>query len=229
MNADRDPSDEPELTRIIDPEDGAVWAVDLDFLGSRWTCIWDRGCRGIEDIAAPEAGLGCCSVGAELLDGEEAMTVVALAATLDPGRFQHHRAAEAGVLDADRTGTRVLDGACIFLNRPGFAGGAGCALHLGAIDDGEDPMDWKPSVCWQLPLKVVREVDADGKPVSVLRRWRRSDWGHDGDTMAWCCTEEPEPLVGDEPVVVSMGAELSALVGDEIAVVVRRRLSDRAG
>ena len=25
--------------------------------------------------------------------------------------------------------TRVHDGACIFLNRPGFAGGAGCALH----------------------------------------------------------------------------------------------------
>ena len=25
--------------------------------------------------------------------------------------------------------TRVVDGACVFLNRPGFSGGAGCALH----------------------------------------------------------------------------------------------------
>ena len=27
--------------------------------------------------------------------------------------------------------TRLVDGACIFLNRPGFEGGIGCALHTG--------------------------------------------------------------------------------------------------
>ena len=49
--------------------------------------------------------------------------------------------------------TRVVDGACIFLNRTGFAGGAGCALHLAAFDAGESPIDFKPSVCWQLPIR----------------------------------------------------------------------------
>ncbi len=29
--------------------------------------------------------------------------------------------------------TRLVDDACIFLNRPGFAAGAGCALHTAAL------------------------------------------------------------------------------------------------
>ena len=53
-----------------------------------------------------------------------------------------------------RTHTRVVDGACIFLNRPGFAGGEGCALHIAALACDESPTEWKPSVCWQLPLRV---------------------------------------------------------------------------
>ena len=54
----------------------------------------------------------------------------ALAATLDPARFERHSEACAhGIFsDGARNHTRVVDGACIFLNRPGFAGGSGCAL-----------------------------------------------------------------------------------------------------
>lgn len=208
---------EPDhYAEFTDPVDGTVWLVDVGFAASSWECIWDRGCNGIEDAADPAAGLGCCSVGARFLDDDEAMTVAALAATLDPGIFQHAGGASAGVLSDDRSNTRVVDGACIFLNRPGFDGGHGCALHLGAVADGENPMDWKPSVCWQLPLKV----DSDGDR-RRLRRWRRSDWGSDGATMAWCCTEEPEPLVGAAPVAVSLSAEIAALVGPEVAVAIR--------
>jgi hypothetical protein len=42
--------------------------------------------------------------------------------------------------------------------------------------------------------------------------------------MAWCCTEEPEPYVGDDPVVVSLQPELEAIVGAEVYVELRRRL-----
>ena len=35
--------------------------------------------------------------------------------------------------------TRLVDDACIFLNRPGFAGGPGCALHLHAHRTGQAP------------------------------------------------------------------------------------------
>lgn len=204
---------------------GTVWRFDTAFLRSNWNCIWGRGCLGILPAPAEHLGQGCCSVGAELDGEEEAMTLSALAATIDPARFQHHaEAADGGVFsDGTRTNTRVVDGACIFFNRPGFAGGVGCALHLAALDDGERPMDGKPAVCWQLPLKVDRVRDGDGE-VSVLRRWRRSDWGDGGETMAWWCTEADECFDAEVPVAESMADELRALVGPEVAVEIRRRV-----
>jgi hypothetical protein len=105
--------------------------------------------------------------------------IAALAAMLAPGRFERHaEAGEGGIFsDDERTHTRVVDGACIFLNRPGFVGGAGCALHLAAIKAGESPIDWKPSVCWQLPIKVDWEAGADDTEVATVRGWTRRDWG----------------------------------------------------
>ena len=146
---------------IEEIDDGeVVWRFDTAFLRSNWTCIWGRGCLGILPEPSPELGHGCCSVGAEFEDEDEARLIGALGATLDPVRFQYHSEAQAGGVfnDASRSGTRVVDGACIFLNRPGFSGGAGCALHLAAFDAGERPQDWKPAVCWQLPIKVDWEA-----------------------------------------------------------------------
>ena len=93
------------------------------------------------------------------------MTISALAATLDADLFQHRAAVDDDDVFSDdtRTNTKVVDGACIFLNRPGFEGGEGCALHLAALRADESPTLWKPSVCWQLPIKVDWEVSPDGK------------------------------------------------------------------
>ena len=49
--------------------------------------------------------------------------------------------------------TRLVDGACVFLNRPGFPGGTGCALHRMALREGLHPLLTKPDVCWQLPVR----------------------------------------------------------------------------
>lgn len=211
------------VEEIVDGD--TTWRFDRPFLLSHWTCIWGRGCLGIGAEAAPEAGHGCCSLGADL-DEDEAPTVDALAATLDPERFEHHAAARDGGVfrDGARTATRVVDGACIFLNRPGFAGGAGCALHLAADDAGESPIDWKPSVCWQLPVRVEwRPADGD-REVATVRRWTRADWGPVGESMAWCCTEGDRAYVGDRPVVESSGAEIEAIVGTPVYLELRRRL-----
>ena len=208
--------------------DGATtWRIDVDFLRSRWTCIFGRGCLGILDEPAEHLGQGCCSVGAELDGEDEARLIGALAATLDPVLFQHHAEAEAGSVYADdtRAATRVVDGACIFLNRPGFAGGAGCALHLAAVAEDEPPLDWKPSVCWQLPIKVDWTAGPDGTEVATLHRWTRADWGEIGDTMAWCCTEGDRAYVGDRTVLDALGPELEAVVGTAVHVELRRRLS----
>jgi hypothetical protein len=204
-----------------------LWRFDRAFLQSNWTCIWGRGCTGILDHPAEHLQQGCCSVGAEVTDLDEAMNVSALAATIPAARWQFRDRVDADDVfsDATRTNTKVVDGACIFLNRPGFAGGAGCALHLAAVDFGESPIDWKPSVCWQLPIRVDWEVQPDGIEQATVRRWTRADWGDEGTTMAWCCTEGTEAYVGDTAVIDSLGEELSAVTGHEVYVELRRRLT----
>lgn len=203
-----------------------TWRFDRAFLTSNWTCIWGRGCLGILAEPAEHLQQGCCSVGAEIDGDDEARRILALAAMLDPARFQFHEAAaDGGVLNESGTNTRVVDGACIFLNRPGFAGGAGCSLHLSAVADDESPIDWKPSVCWQLPVRVEWTTRPDGGEDALVRAWRREDWGDDGDPMAWCCTEGDRAYVGDRPVVESLADELDALVGHEVYVQLRRRLT----
>jgi hypothetical protein len=220
------------VTEIV--EGDVTWRFDDAFLTSHWTCLWGRGCLGIHVVPTPERGEGCCSVGAELDGLDEAMRVAALADTLAPDRFQFHAEAAAGgifatavVTDDGPAATRVVDGACIFLNRPGFDGGAGCALHLAAVDADESPLDWKPSVCWQLPLRVDWSDDGHGGEVAEVRPWRRTDWGPEGETMAWCCTEGDLAYVGDRPVVESLAEELDALVGTPVYVELRRRLTGR--
>ena len=207
---------------VVDPIDGTTWQIDVGFLESNWRCLWGSGCQGIGPRPAPELQQGCCSVGAELLDEDEANRIASLGAALDPARFQFADWALTNGLftDAQRRATAVVDGACVFLNRPDFSGGPGCALHLAAVDDGDSPIDWKPSICWQLPLKV----DEAGT-TKRLRRWRRADWhsagssagehsagpsagehsagpsasehnagssasGTEQEAIAWCCTED---------------------------------------
>jgi hypothetical protein len=219
---------QPErFDEVIDPVDGTRWLVDRDFLASNWTCIWDRGCAGIQRDPDPEAQLGCCSVGAQMIDEDEAMRIAGLGMSIDESIFEHADAAlDGGVFrDDKRDNTRVVNGACIFLNRPGFAGGEGCALHLAALADDINPIEYKPTICWQAPL-VVDNLD-DG--TRRLRPWTRDDWDGGAEDMGWCCPER-EPAdglatayVGDRPVADSLHAELRAIAGPEVAVELSRR------
>ena len=108
----------------------------------------------------------------------------------------------------------------------GVAGGAGCALHLAAIDAGESPIDWKPSVCWQLPIRVDWEAVDDHTEVATVRRWTRDDWGEEGETMAWCCTEGDLAYVGEQRVIDSLQPELEEIVGRAVYVQLRQRLTE---
>ena len=120
---------------------------------------------------------------------------------LRPGEPERRRHAAPTV-------TRLVDDACIFLNRPGFAGGAGCALHIAALEAGERPLDWKPNVCWQVPIRLEHSTDENGHVTSRLREWKRRDWGEGGDDFHWWCTESPEAFVGDQPVYRSARDEI---------------------
>lgn len=219
------PGDPLELTI-----DGVAWTFDEDFLTSRWRCIWGEGCKGIEDEPDETHQWGCCSVGAQLLDDDEARMIDALGRALDPAGFEQHAlAAEIGVLNETGRHTRVVADRCIFHNSVDFDGGAGCALHLAALADGENPIEWKPSVCWQVPLKVER---SDETQRAHLRSWQRSDWGPGGETMAWCCSdpvEAPEAFTGGSPVFVSLADELRALLGRSAYAALAEHLSDGVG
>ncbi len=214
---------------VDDAETETTWVFDQEFLTSNWECVWGRGCQGILDHRAEELQQGCCSLGAEV-DPDEARNLTALAAVIDPSRFQYHQAAAEGVLSdssSDELGwhTRVIDDACIFLNRPGFEGGAGCALHLEAMASDESPLEWKPSVCWQLPVHVDWERRPDGGEVATVRRWNRDDWGQHGETMAWVCTEESASYIGETPVVESLEEELKLIVGTPVYLELKRALT----
>ncbi|MEZ5295618.1 MAG: hypothetical protein R2697_04895 [Ilumatobacteraceae bacterium] len=132
------------------------------------------GVQGVLDEPAADLQQGCCSYGAHFVDEDDVQTVVRAFVRTGPEHMQFHgKATKSGFLRAgdgegeDRppTTTRVVDGACIFLNRPGFEGGAGCSLHLAAEAAGERPIDWKPNVCWQLPVRLEHFTDDQGHVV----------------------------------------------------------------
>ncbi|MEN9792008.1 MAG: hypothetical protein RL330_86, partial [Actinomycetota bacterium] len=111
--------------------------------------------------------------------------------------------------------TRVVEGACIFSNPPGFEGGTGCAFHIAAEEAGERHLDWKPDVCWQVPVRMEDHVEDGGYVVSTIREWKRRDWGEGGDDFAWWCTESSDAFVGRDPAYVFFEEELCELMGRE--------------
>ncbi|MGC1511734.1 MAG: hypothetical protein WA797_02325 [Acidimicrobiales bacterium] len=227
------PEDLHEWLSFEDVAEARTWMFDVTFLLSRWTCIFGNGCQGILEEPAPERVDGCCSHGAHYVDDDDRERVERLAAQLGPDEWQFaslgHR---KGISVREKDGawrTRVHDGACVLLNRPGFAAGPGCALHQVALNRGRSHIDFKPNVCWQLPLRLVDSTDENGHVTSTLREWKRRDWGTGGDVFHWWCTEAGEAFSGSATVLVSMRDEIVALVGsrpyDQLVEALADRLS----
>ena len=202
-----------------DPHDpDVVFRADLTWLTSRWTCIYGAGCPG---IYAERPDDGCCTLGAHYSDDEDRRRTERMARSLPEALWQYRKTGRAeGVSELDADGeakTRVVDGACIFLNRPGFPGGAGCALHKLALDRGEPITHTKPDVCWQLPIRRayadVTRPDGTTYQVVEISEFDRRGWGAGGHDLDWYCTTAPAAHVGAEPVYVSCRAELVELVG----------------
>jgi len=217
------PDDVHEWFSFDDPEEQRTWVVDLTFLRSNWACIYGSGCQGIHEDPAPHLQQGCCSHGAHFVDDDDISNVVAVAERLTPEQWEYRWLGKGpsakgspAWLTADGEGslmTRTVDGACIFLNRPDFPGGAGCALHRHALETDQRPLDVKPAVCWQLPLRLVDHVDENGHVTSTLREWKRRDWGPAGDDFHWWCTDSDEAFVGSQPVYRSLADEIVEFIG----------------
>ncbi len=204
-----------------------IFKCDLTWLTSYWQCIYGNGCCGI-DKEKPNAG--CCSDGAYYTGKEDEARVLKAAKKLTKSEWQFYDQArskskknlnisEIG-LDKDRK-TRKVDGSCIFLNRvgyqaPGYTGRFGCALHHLAKKEGSHPVETKPDICWQLPIRrswEVREVGGNEITVVVIGEYERSAWGEGGADLDWYCTSNSEAHIGKLPVYQSSKTELIKMMG----------------
>jgi hypothetical protein len=238
-----DPEPEaPEDPDAEDAEDDApaqVFRCDLTWLTSSWTCIYGRGCAG---IYADRPDDGCCTLGAHFADEDDEQRVAGAVAQLSPKIWQYSKVGrvegldQAGWVEVDGEGqrkTRVVDGACVFLNRPGFAAGDGCALHKLALNQGREPLEVKPDVCWQLPIRrSYRNVDrTDGTSYLevTIGEYDRRGWGAGGHDLDWYCTGNPQAHVGAEPVYRSLRPELIELIGAAAYEVLARHCDQLTG
>ena len=229
-----------EWVEFQDPADSAHWIrADLTWLCSRWTCIFGKGCHG---TVKGQASTGCCNHGAYFTDKDDEKRTRKWAEKLTPDDWQFYakghkngklRFSERAEDDEEnRRKTRTIDGACIFANREDHPGGIGCALHAFALRIGKNPLETKPEVCWQLPVRREQEwIDRpDGTRIlrSEIQEFDRRGWGEGGHDLDWYCTSSPEAHVGGEPMYLSYSAELIALIGEpaynELARVCRDRL-----
>jgi len=209
-----------EWVSFEDSKEDRTWLFDVAFLLSNWTCIFRQGCQGVLTGPAPELDQGCCSYGAVYTDEADRARVEAIAEQLRPEdwQFREESRRRGGPSRTTHAGhsTRLIGGACIFLNRPEFPGGAGCALHRGALAAGKKPLEWKPDVCWQLPLRRIDSVADSGHVTSTVRSWERLDWGVGGGVFHWWCTDTPDAFVGTHPAYEELRDELTAMVGEEM-------------
>ena len=225
------PVDAHEWVSFDDPDEMRTWMFDVTFLLSHWECIFGRGCQGVLTGAAPELVQGCCSYGAHFTDDEDVARVEKAARTLKKSEWQFAAIGRRdGVVTTEADGTRItrqVDDACVFLNRPGFPTGPGCALHQAATARGREPLELKPDVCWQLPLRREDTTAADGRVTSTVTQWDRRHWGDGGAEFHWWCTEAPEAFGGRRPVYETMAPELRALAGDAVYQKLREYLEGK--
>lgn len=226
------PADAHEWISFEDPEEERTWVFDVTFLASSWTCIFGQGCVGVLTGPAEELVQGCCSYGAHFTDEDDVARVVEAATTLTADQWQFRaQGRKRGIWRRTANGelvSRLVDNACIMLNRPGFPGGPGCALHRAALERGERPLDLKPTVCWQLPLRREDDERADGHVVSTVMQWDRRHWGDGGGEFHWWCTEAAEAFTGSQPVYRELRDELVEIVGAEVYKMLEQYLDSRS-
>jgi hypothetical protein len=210
-------------------DESEVMRCDLTWLTSSYMCIFGQGCHGIYKDA-PE--VGCCTLGAHFADKEDERRVKAYVEQLDEDLWQFHPGRpvrKSDWIEKDEEGERKtltieVDGqqACVFHNRTDFApangpGGAGCALHALALQQGRNPLETKPDVCWQLPIRrKFREVERqDGTSYTEVSigEYDRRGWGPGGHDLDWYCSGNTEAHVAVEPVYLTHEAELVELMG----------------
>jgi hypothetical protein len=94
-----------------------------------------------------------------------------------------------------------------------------------------NPVETKPEVCWQLPVRREQEwVDRpDGTRIlrSTVTEFDRRGWGEGGHDLDWYCTSSPEAHINAEPLFEAYAAELTALLGEATYAELARLCDER--
>ena len=235
-----------EFVNPDDPTE--VLRCDLTWLTSAYTCIFGSGCAGIYADSPDTGCCTLGAHFADDEDEQRVASYVAQLTPehwqFHPAHRARRKADRKGGkkgrtqvrrsdwIETDDDGERKtlaieVDGqrSCVFHNRAGFApagdtsaGGAGCALHSLALDQGREPLETKPDVCWQLPIRrTFRDVERpDGTTYTEvsISEYDRRGWGPGGHDLDWYCSGNTEAHVAPEPLYVTNRPELVALVGE---------------
>jgi hypothetical protein len=214
------------FVEFVDPADpDQVFKCDLTWLTSNFLCIFGQGCQGIYK-ESPDTG--CCTLGAHFADKDDEKRVAAYVDQLTPEVWQFHPGGKVRKKHwltkddegASKTPVIEVDGqsACIFHNRRDFPLGAGCALHALALQQGRHPLETKPDVCWQLPIRrtfrTVERHDETSYTEVTIGEYDRRGWGPGGHDLDWYCSGNTEAHVAVEALYVTNAPELTELMGE---------------
>lgn len=222
------------FVEFVNPDDtDEVFRCDLTWLTSSYMCIFGQGCCG---IYADSPGTGCCTLGAHFADSDDEQRVAQFVKQLTPEQWQLHpgrKVKKKDWIEVDEEGERKTrsvtahgNRGCVFANRPDFDGPTGCALHGLALDQGRNPLETKPDVCWQLPLRrTFRDVErTDGSSYLeiTIGEYDRIGWGAGGHDLDWYCSGNTEAHISPEPLYLTSEAELVELMGQAAYVELTR-------
>ena len=77
-------------------------------------------------------------------------------------------------------------------------------------------MLFRSDVCWQVPLRLEEHTDENGYVTSILREWKRRDWGEGGHDFHWWCTDSDEAFSGSNPTYKYLRDEIVEMVGKKV-------------
>jgi hypothetical protein len=218
-----------EWLTFPDPDDPThEIRADLTWLLSTWTCIFGRGCPGINAEHPEDA---CCTHGAYFVDKADERRVRKEAKSLTPELWERYGTRKL-VIDDELDGeparkTAVVDDVCVFFNRtPGDT--YGCALHHLATRTGRHFMATKPEVCWQVPVRREWEDLGEDATRTTITEFGRAAWGEGGADLSWWCSSAASAhAAGSEPVVHTYETELRELIGDAAYEMLRELCDQR--
>ena len=207
------PDDDVHEWLSFDHED-ETYTFDVTWLTSNWSCIYGAGCPGIGDRARRGGGARLLQLGRPLhRQGRSQARDGPRRRARARGVAAPCRRRGAGWADPQERGRRVghqgrrrrvhLPQPARPSRRrrvrlpPGRAYGATRAT-----------CDWKPEVCWQVPMRLDYHRDDNDHLTYILREWKRRDWGEGGADFHWWCTEDPLAFVGHEPVYRSCADDI---------------------